>query len=313
VKDQPSICENIKSKEDLSILLETNEDLIALSSNCDIYYRPNPISKDSNRQTYSVSSPLKEIQEAILSKILDKVEYPPYLFGGIKKTNYIKDAELHRNSKQIIHADIFHFFDEIDGKHIYNIWYKFFKLPQPIASILTNLTINKNKLPQGAKTSTHLSNLVFWKYEPYLVKDFKSRGYIYSRYIDDISISSEKFFSNEEKEYIIRKIIGMMSLMGLKPKREKLKIENGKNKLSIHNLNLNSGRPTLPKKERWKIRAAIFQLENDVNNGLILDNISERIKCLEGRVEILRSLHPSEGEKYLYRLNQVKSKCSTNF
>ena len=306
MRDHPSIYKKIVSINDLSQLLETNEDLITISKNSENYYLPNPIITDSNRQTYTVLSPLKEIHKEILNKILDNVQYPPYLFGGIKGTNYIKDAELHRNAKQIIHEDVSHFFDNINGKHIYNVWYRFFKLPHQISIILTDLTTYHNKLPQGAKTSTHLSNLVFWEFEPDMVSDFEKKGFIYSRFIDDISISSQDGFTIEDKQYIIGKIFGMMCLVDLKPKREKHKIENRKNKISVHNLNLNSRRPTISKKERGQIRAAIFQLENDVNNGLNLDNIPERIKSLEGRAEVMRKLHPLQGEKYINRLRIVK-------
>ena len=139
--------------------------------------------KHSNRQTYSISSPLKEIQGNILKKILAKVNYPSYLFGGIKGTDYIKDAALHLNCKHLIKEDIFHFFDYINGNHIYNIWNGFFKFPHLVSETLTRLTIYENKLPQGAQTSTYLSNLVFWKSEPKLAYDFAEKGfYIFSIY-----------------------------------------------------------------------------------------------------------------------------------
>ena len=88
----------------------------------------------------------------------------------------------------------------------------------------------------------------------------RKKDSIYSRYIDDISISSKSGFSKEDKYYVVGKVYAMMFSNGFKPKRRKHQIQNRKSSISVHNLNLISEKPTLPKKERGKIRAAVFQL-----------------------------------------------------
>lgn len=307
MRDHPSIYKNITSLNDLSQLLETNEDLITISQNSDNYYHPNPIIKGSTRQTYTVLLPLKEIQQKIFKKILVRVPFPSYLYGGIAGTDYIKNANFHLNSRHVINEDILQFFNNIEGKHIYSVWNGFFKFPHLVAEILTRLTVFKNKLPQGAQTSTHLSNLVFWNCEPDLVNDFVHRGFKYSRYIDDITISSEIGFSIEDKKYIIDQVYSMMFSYGFKPKRKKHLISSGNKPTSVHNLNLTSGKATVPQKKRKILRASIYQLEKDVDVGINSDEFQKRIKSVEGKIQCLRRLHPTQADKYLIKLNQIKS------
>lgn len=67
-------------------------------------------SKNKDRVVFEPKYELKKIQKRINSRIFEKVNYPPYLQGGIKdisiKRDYVENARLHKNSKHLINLDI---------------------------------------------------------------------------------------------------------------------------------------------------------------------------------------------------------------
>jgi hypothetical protein len=308
VKEPPFRSDQIRSIDDLIKYLDIQPIVLSrLISNIRKYYSPNPIMNIGDRQTFTVLEPLKGVQERILL-VLKEFSYPPYLHGGLKGTDYIKDASTHAGSKIIIHEDVSHFFDNISPKHIFSIWHELFRFPLGVAKLLTSLTTVDNKLPQGATSSTYLSNLVFWRYEPGLVEDFESKGWKYSRFVDDIQVSSKLPLSREEKSQIISGIFGMMSKLDLKPKRTKHSIQYSNRRLSVHGLNLNIGKPTITRKNRGQIRAALKQLEDSITNGISLEEFTEQYNSLSGRIQLIKRLHLQQGEKLFIRLVDIKNK-----
>jgi len=84
-------------------------------------------------------------------------------------------------------------------------------------------------------------------------------GYLYSRYVDDITVSFPTRIGKAELQNVTTKIYGMFNAHGLQPNRDKdesgllkKRVVRSKSKhMVVHGLNVNSGRPTLPKKERY--------------------------------------------------------------
>ena len=304
----------------------SEEKLIHVAGNASNYYIPNKPKTKSNgkkRQTYKVNEPLHKIQDAILEKIISGVEFPRYLQGSIKDIelprDYVRDAALHATNKVLLKEDISSFFSSTRAGLVHNMWKYFFKFPDAVADILTQLTTYDNFIPEGASTSPAVANLVFWKHEPALEHELQQKGYLYTRYVDDISISFKARVSKDELQNITTKIYGMFSACGLKPNRDK--DENGflrkrtvrsRNKpMVVHGLNINSGKPTLPKEERYKIRAAVKELELLVLSSAPQDEISEKYDSVVGRVNTMKRLHPNEADKYEARLNEIRKAIDT--
>ena len=109
---------SIGSVKSLAATLGFREDrLIEIAQHSEDFYIPNtPIIKPNGktRQTYTVKQPLKHLQEKILHKIIDFVEFPIYLQGAIRDVDmprdYIRDAELHSGREVILKEDISTFF-----------------------------------------------------------------------------------------------------------------------------------------------------------------------------------------------------------
>ena len=65
-----------------------------------------------------------------------------------------------------------------------------------IASVITKLTTYKNQVPQGARTSTYVCNIVMQSLDSRLSELCMSYNITYTRYIDDLTFSSQTDFKH---------------------------------------------------------------------------------------------------------------------
>ncbi len=313
--DKPTYKDNpIKSIHELAKILTIEPStLLEISHSARNYYQPNKpqIKPDgSKRQTYRVLQPLQDIQEKIKDNIFYKVEYPIYLQGGIKDArnprDYVRNASLHAKNSIVIKEDIANFFPSIKTKHVFRIWKDFFGFSEDVSKILTELTTYKGFVPQGAKTSSYIANLVFWNVEPKLENIMQNRGLIYSRLTDDITVSANRNLTQSEIHEITRAVYQMLFSLGFRPKRRKRKVMTSGFRINIHNLNTNSGTPTLSQSERRKIRSAVKQCEIFAKTGLNRDAYEKIYKSTYGRVALLKRLHPKQAQKYIDKLESIE-------
>lgn len=158
------------------------------------YYKFVRIKKNGeSRNIYPSTNPLKQIQSRIKSRILEKIHYPEYLLGGLKGKNNIKNANFHLGKKYKFCTDIKNFFPSVSSSQVYKMFLKNGFSPD-VSRLLTRLTTYKFQLPQGTPTSSHIANLVFMDVDKIIVKICNENGITYSRYIDDITLSSSNDF-----------------------------------------------------------------------------------------------------------------------
>lgn len=275
----------------------------------DRLYRPmKPIIKPdgSVRQTYNPAAPLKDIQRRINRNIFSRTGFPTYLQGGIRDRDNPRhcqaNAQLHSRPRIVINLDIASFFPSITRRQVRDIWQNFFRFPPVIAEMLTRLTTYNGRLPQGAPTSSYLANLVLWKHEPELVTELNGKGIHYSRYVDDITLSSAHFLDDQQKADAIRRVRRLCSANGFEVKRSKQRLETSSQPMRVNNLLVNQG-VTLPKEERARIRAAVNACIRHPDTTRNSDKYRKLFNNTLGRVNRLRQFHRHEGERLLKRLD----------
>lgn len=136
---------------------------------------------------------LKIIQTRIKNKILSKIELPNNVHGGVKKRSNISNAKPHQGNKYQFTTDLQEFYPSISAKRVYETFVEL-KYSTHFSRLLTKLTTWKHELPQGTPTSTHIANLVFLKTDIALIELCNKFGIIYTRYIDDLTFSSQQDF-----------------------------------------------------------------------------------------------------------------------
>ena len=112
------------------------------------------------RTIYEPNYSLKEIQKNILKNILNNKSISNYAKAYHKGINLIDNAKEHVNKKIILKLDIKDFFESIEFIDVYNNCFQIEYFPKEIGVLLTHLCTYENHLPQGAPTSSYISNLV---------------------------------------------------------------------------------------------------------------------------------------------------------
>ncbi|MDV4102477.1 RNA-dependent DNA polymerase [Elizabethkingia anophelis] len=153
---------------------------------------------------------LKAIQNQIKDRILSLIELPHNVHGGVKKRSNISNAKPHQGKKYILTTDLQDFYPSIKSKRVYETFLGLGFNAQ-CAFYITRLTTWKGELPQGTPTSTHISNIVFLKTDYELVELCKAHSITYTRYIDDLTFSSQSDF-----QHLIEDILNIVIQSGLR-------------------------------------------------------------------------------------------------
>jgi len=264
----------------------------------------------SIRQPFDAEEPLKEVHRRIKNEIFSKVVFPNYLTGSLKGCDYKVNASLHTNAKIVICEDVEGFFPATKTTQVFDIWRNFFGFSEDVANILTILTTKDDALPQGAITSSYLANLTFWRLEPDIHELLAAQYIRYSRYVDDITISSTKHLDAARKTECIALIYGMLSKSGYRAKRRKHEITTSANQMFTTKLMVNK-KPSLTSKERANIRASVYQLEQKISMGLIEPSIAKLLNSVSGQVGKLSRFHPTEGNKLKLRIKLIRQKLES--
>lgn len=271
-------------------------------------------SKGKDRTVYEPKFYLKKIQKRINSRIFENVIFPVYLHGGIRdevnKRDYVENAKHHssKNIKSLINLDIKSFYDNIKKKRVNDIFKYFFNFPDCVCDVLTKITTYRNKVPQGACTSSYLANLVFFNSEYSLVSNFRNMGVNYTRLLDDITLSSSKDLSENLISNSIKSVIGMFKKYDLKLNKKKNKIENikeKKNGFQVTGLWVGHALPKTTRNERRYIRLMVRVCENEYSAKKYQDSYHELWNKTSGLVAKLNRLDQSNHKALRERLSNI--------
>lgn len=297
--------------------IEDEAALVSLAENAESYYRPGsniPKPDGTVRATLRTVGPLRKVQNRIKKTILDHVNWPPYLMGGISSDTVQRgpsaNAAVHSRPSVLISADIEHFFPSVTPQNIEHIWVAFFGFAPIVAKRLTELTARSDGLPQGVSTSTALANLMFFDLEPMLYAKLRGAGLYYTRYVDDIFVSSPTNIPGAMRTWVMREIVAMLARRGFKVKRRKQKIAPRHHPQTVTGLQVNSGRVTVPQRKRNAIRAEVHRLIKADDISRESQEYWKAYKSALGKVYALRPFHPKLSAELERTLKSVPPKVS---
>lgn len=112
----------------------------------------------------------------------------------ISKKNVLENARLHLNKEYLLNVDFQDFFHQISTERVSQLLTNDpFKFELQTAQILANLFSFKGRLPMGAPTSPVLSNLCTITLDNELNKWADAKNITYTRFVDDLSFSTNEF------------------------------------------------------------------------------------------------------------------------
>ena len=192
----------------------------------------------------------------------------------VKGRNTVTNAVPHIGCAVLIKLDIKDFFPSVTRDILRPLlWYFAYREPIALERVL-DLCMTDQGLPQGAPTSPILSNLVLRKFDIAAYQFANLMGAKYTRYADDLTFSLA-----EDDPVKVRKIVsGIRSMLAeqgfeLNEKPNKLKILRGHQAQQVCGITLNSGKPTISKKQRRKVRAARHAIEHGMPTSMSLATV----------------------------------------
>ncbi|MDQ9093084.1 reverse transcriptase family protein [Pseudoalteromonas haloplanktis] len=285
----------------------TEEELINLSNNSDKYYniaKKVPKTDGTTRLTYKVSPPLRIILDKIRTRIIKNVDLPYFIMAGVPNRSYIDNALSHKNSIMVQSEDITKFFDSIKSLYVFNVFKFLFKFPPIVADVLTKLCTFKGSLVQGSPLSGDIANLIFFEKESKLAQLAKNLNLNYTRYYDDIYISSKEKTFHEHVGKLRSKIYGMFASIEVEPNKSptKSRLMKSSERIDVHDVTVNSHKLSPSKKRISRVRFQIDKLRKDV---LANSNIEEIITLYRSTIGQVNTLKAQGSPKYKKMLNEV--------
>lgn len=306
--NKPSYCcKPIRSIAALARALKFEEQvLLAAAEKANKSYRTVPLEQGSTRQTFDALGRLKEIHRRIKTTFFQKVTFPDYLHGSLKGCDYVTNASLHINKQLLICEDVKRFFPSVTAAKVEDVWCAFFGFSPDVARLLTQLTTKDGVLPQGAITSSYLANLVLWRDEPLLHAKLTARGITYSRYVDDMAMSSSMHLTKATQTWVIAQVYGMLRRNGLTAGRKKHEIFSASKPMIATKLIVNA-KPSLTQKKRSEVRAQVRQLEIEHSSGADPEQVRLLVNKAAQRVGQLGRFHKTQAGHLKERVKAVRA------
>lgn len=186
---------------------------IELKNNVNRSYKTFKIPKRSGgfREIDAPNDELKVIQKRIAKFITNKLKYLPSnnAYGFTKNRNCKLAMEQHQKngSKYFLKLDIHDFFNSTTKEIILremNRHWCFAILPDNLKDFWLTLCTKENVLPQGSPASPVFANIVLHEFDLWLDENLKKldKDMVYTRYADDLLISSKNKFHQNIKEIV---------------------------------------------------------------------------------------------------------------
>jgi hypothetical protein len=201
-----------------------------------------------------------------------------------------------------------------------------FVICQGFLSLGSGVTMVNKFLPQGSPTSPVLSNLAMKIVDIRLSAMAKSFGGFYTRYADDLTVSWQVPTKGKIIDSMYRCSNLVLADYKIILNRRKKRVMGKGRRQDIVGFCVNSGRPTISKQIRGRIRAAVHsefvrgserlksgkRSPGAYEDHSALNPSPRRVSYLMGHIGRLELSHPKEAEKYKQMLGVAMDRSTGN-
>jgi hypothetical protein len=258
-----------------------------------------PKKRGGYREIYHPSKKLKLLQYWLVKRIFSKFPISEYSTAYSKGNSIKCNALIHKNSNYILHLDITHFFESITEYHLDKLLNKIDKINNEDIALIKRIIFYKGEhLVIGSVASPIVSNCVMYDIDKEIIdKCIKDKGLIYTRYADDMIISSKEYI----QEDIIEKVTSILKQNQFILNEKKTYFMNKKCRRSITGVVIDNNNNSLSigSKKYREIKRLIY--------GFLVKNEGDKEKIL-GYLSYIRDID-------IERYNSIKttySKYDTN-
>ena len=155
------------------------------------------------REILQPSKELKALQYWLIRNIFNEFPISQYTAAYEKGCSIKKNAICHQQGKYILHTDIVHFFESITAKSLSDLFkrnrevVKKLQVSNEEMSLIFDLVLYKGEhLVVGSVASPMISNCIMYEFDLKLGELVRKENMKYTRYADDIVISSDQYIDH---------------------------------------------------------------------------------------------------------------------
>jgi hypothetical protein len=238
---------------------------------------------------------LKVIQRLINRRLLNSLDLPANICGGVKGRTVLDNVLCHFGAKQLVTIDIKNFFPSITNIHVYRVWHEVLGCSPKISSLLTRLTTVERHLPQGAPTSTLLANLVLFSVDGPIRSECDFKGVTYTSWVDDLA------FSGGRSCEVLSLVIPALHRAGFRISRQKIKIMGPADRKTLNGV-LMGKFPSVVRERFSQLRSGIHKLKT---NQVPQHELSKYVQALRSRIVQVGSIVPHKAARLRRELDSV--------
>jgi len=281
--------------------------LASVINSTEDHYRNFSIPKRNKKELREIQAPypaLLECQKWINRNILSNIPVHSAAHGYVSKKSIKTNAEEHLAQKSLLKIDLKNFFPSININRIMNVFQRC-GYADNVSFYLARICCYDNRLPQGAATSSYLSNVIAFTLDKRLHNMAKKLNLNYTRYADDLSFSGDKI-TWKAVDYISR----IVEDCGFEINTNKTLLISRHNKKIVTGLSVSGDQVKIPKKYKRKLRQELHFI---MSYGY-LSHISNRkirnpfyLDSIYGKYTFWKSIEPDNKfiQKYDSRLAEV--------
>lgn len=273
----------------------TETTINAILSNLKLEYRIRNIKLNGKIRTFYIPSvELMVIQEYLIMKYLSKIPVSNFAYAYKRRKSIKNNVQVHKNSNYFFQTDIKNFFPSITSDMITNALHdnKMYFDASAIPKIVEIVSPFGN-LNLGSVTSPILSNIVMRKFDEELFSRLQNGRQVifYSRYSDDITISSEREL-DDNVEMIVNETL---LKYGFRMNDKKTKSSILKGSVKITGLYLTNERKiTVGLKYKNKVKDVIYKKLNNIECSVTKDQFL-------GLISFLKDIEPNYYQKLVLK------------
>lgn len=214
---------------------------------------------------------MKFVQYKILTRILDRIKIPSYVFGFEKGKSIPQMAKTHVGKDVVISLDIKDYFPSIKQFMVEQAFREIGIQTKP-ARLLSELCTYKAYVPQGSLTAPKTSNLITaGTFGREIYEYYKNRGVAVTVYADDITLSyniDKQWTKEESKEFareLISNVTNIVKKYGFEINTEKTKIMRRNTRQWVCGTVVNE-KVNLKRIDRYQLKAIV---NNCRKNGIL--------------------------------------------
>jgi RNA-directed DNA polymerase len=278
---------------------------------------------------------LLDLQTWIVDNILQYTKASRSSFAYHPKSRPVYAANEHCRCKWLVKVDIEDFFHNVSESQIYRIFHDLgypsllsFELAR-IATIAdaecgkqvkqairwTTISDYNNSiegvLPQGSPTSPMLSNIAMKDLDHRLYQFSNSKGFVYTRYSDDLIFSTKSNRDYSEVKRFKRTVIGTLIEEGFDYNRQKTVICGPGTRKIVLGMLVDGPRPKLPIEDKDLLRQHLYFLTNPKHGPskhaqARKTSVSTLYHHVRGKIAWAEQIEPAFGSSCLKSFNKIK-------